>query len=390
VYTSFLYISTFTVNWLALVLALWLGLYLISRNARYAVSWLTALMLWCMAGVFLNVLLAINPPPAVTRKVVWLHYVFPFWPREALMVGGNNWLQGWSVTPALALWHHVTVLFLPEKITPGRWVRIRLAYMLAVAATIVQTNAPILFTTQSSNPLYLNSMQAGSWYPIFATALVILTWTCVINLVIAARNATSNMARQQLLILAWAALVAGLTGPVSIAGSYFNFPIPMLVISLLEAVPIGLIGWSVARYSALMEGRTIQRDFIYNLVLLGLVLAVYLPLSWALQAVYHAPTVILVVFPALAVVKHSSITAVYRVMDRLFYKKETRQLRLSLRQLSRQVGADGTVEVMLGPSLDTLCNSVDACFGLVLVFESQNARTVASYGSLAGIGARQS
>jgi hypothetical protein len=75
VYTSFLYITTFAVNWLALVLVLWLGLYLVSRNARYAVSWLTALMLWCMAGVFLNVLLAINPPSVVTLKVAWLHYI---------------------------------------------------------------------------------------------------------------------------------------------------------------------------------------------------------------------------------------------------------------------------------------------------------------------------
>jgi hypothetical protein len=377
-YTSFLYIGTFAINLLGLVLSIWLGLYLVSRNTKYPVAWLTALMLWCTSGMFLNVLLAINPPPVVTLKVTWLRYIFPFWPQESLSGAHNSWLQGWSVTPALALWHHVTILLLPGKITPWRWLRILLGYLLAVVATIVQTYAPILFSTESSNPLYLNSLQAGSWYPIFAGALVILTWTCVVNLLIAARDATSTMERKQLIILAWAALAAGLAGPVSIIGSYFRVPIPMVVISILGGLPVGLIGWSVARYSALMEGRTILRDFVYNLVLLVLVVLIYLPFGWLFQAIYNAPLVILVVFPALAVITHSSITVLYRFMDRLFYEQETRSLRLSLRTLSRMVGVNGTLEAMLEPSLDRLCTSVDASFGLILVFEDGKFKRVAS------------
>jgi hypothetical protein len=82
VHLSFLYGATFAVNLLALVLAIWLGLYLISRSPRHAISWLTALMLWLLAGVFLNVLLAINPPPVVTLKLTCLRYFFPFWRRD--------------------------------------------------------------------------------------------------------------------------------------------------------------------------------------------------------------------------------------------------------------------------------------------------------------------
>ena len=323
-------------------------------------------------------LLAINPPPVVTLKLTWLRLFFPFWPRETLVGTNNNWLQGWSVAPGLALWHHVTVLLLPGKTNPWRWTRILLGYLLAVVATIVQTNAQILFTAESSNPLYLNSLRAGPWYPIFAIALVILTWTCVVNLIIAVRSAPSPIARKQLLVLAWAALIAGVAGPVSIAGSYFMVPIPMLVVSILEGVPVGLIGWSVARYSALMEGRTIQKDFIYNLVLLGCVLLVYIPISWLLLVIYHVPAVILAVFPVLAVIMHSSMTILYRLMDRLFYKKETRQLRLQLRQLSRIVGIYGTLEGFLSPSLDTLCDAVSASYGLILVFGNNPGNRVLS------------
>jgi hypothetical protein len=155
-------------------------------------------------------------------------------------------------------------------------------------------------------------------------------------------------------------------------------PIPMLVVSILEGIPVGLIGWSVARYSALMEGRTIQKDFVYNLVLLGFVLLVYIPISWLLLVIYHAPVVILAVFPVLAVITHSSMTALYRLMDRLFYKKETQQLRLQLRQLSRLVGLYGTLEGLLSPSLDTLCSSVSASYGLILVFGNNTTSWVVS------------
>jgi hypothetical protein len=378
VHLSFLYVATFVVNLLALVLSIWLGLYLISRNPRHAIAWLTALMLWFMAAVFLNVLLAINPPPVVTLKLTWLRYIFPFWPRETLTGTDQNWLQGWSLAPALALWHHVTVLLLPGRTNPWRWTRILLGYLLAVIAIIVQTNAQILFTAESSSPLYLNSLQAGPWYPIFTIALLLLTWTCVFNLIIAARNAPSSIARKQLMVLAWAALVAGLAGPVSIAGSYFMIPIPMLVVSVLEGVPIGLIGWGVARYSALMEERTIQKDFVYNLVLLGFVLLIYIPISWLLLVIYHAPVVILAVFPVLAVITHSSMTVLYRLMDRLFYKKETRQLRLQLRQITRLVGIYETLEGLLSPSLETICSSVSASYGLILVFGNNIASRVVS------------
>ena len=374
-----LYGATFVVNLLGLVLALWLSLFLISRNPRYPVAWLTAVMLWLMAAMFMNVLLAINPPPVVALKLSWARYLFPFWPRETLTGNPNNWLQGWSVTPALALWHHVSILLLPGRTNVWRWTRILLGYLLAAIAILLQADAQILFSAQTSDPLYLNSLQAGPWYPFFGATLVILTWTCVFNLWRAARVASSKMARQQLLILAWAALCAGLVGPVSIAASYFRVPIPMLVISILEAAPVGLIGWAVVRYSALMHGRTSQRDFIYHLVLLGLVLLVYVPFSWLLQKLYAAPLVIIIFFPALAVLTHASITAVFRLMDWMFYRQETRQLRHGLRQLSRQVGANETLEELLDHPLQTLCRMVQAAYGLVLVFEGPAARRVAAY-----------
>ncbi|NJD58551.1 MAG: hypothetical protein FIA98_04030, partial [Anaerolineae bacterium] len=375
---SFILGATIAVNLTAVVLAIWLGLFLVSRSPKYLIAWMTALTLWLIAAAFQNVLLAINPPPVVLLKLTWLRIFFPFWPRETFLGASNNWLQGWSIAPALAIWHHVTILLLPGRTTIWRWVRILLAYLVAIIAVIVQINAPILFTTEGGNPLFLNSLLAGPWYPIFAVALVVLTWTCVYNLILAARSASSSVARNQLKILAWASLAAGLAGFVSIAASYFRIPIPILVISLLEAIPVALIGYSVARYSALMEGRTIQKDFVYSFFLLSLVLLIYVPISLILIMQYHAPMVLLAVFPPMAVITHSSMTAIDRLRDRIFYSKDTGMLRVELRKLSRQVGVNAPLEMLLKPSLESLCSYVEATYGLILIFGSETPLKIIS------------
>jgi hypothetical protein len=58
-----LYQITFTVNFVALIASLWLGMYLVTRNPRVPTAWLTAFTLWSLGGLFINVLLALNPPP---------------------------------------------------------------------------------------------------------------------------------------------------------------------------------------------------------------------------------------------------------------------------------------------------------------------------------------
>jgi hypothetical protein len=207
----------------------------------------------------------------------------------------------------------------PGRLNAWRWTRILAGYVMAALAIIVQANASILFTVESSDPLYLNSLQAGALYPIFGAALVILTWVSLVNLVRSARAAPSSLPRKQLWILAAATLFAGLTGPLSIVGSGLGWPVPMVFMSLLEAIPVGLIGYGVARYSALMEGRTIRRDFLYSLILLVLVVLVYLVASGILVQVYGVPTVVLVFIPVLAVLTHSLMTTTFRLMDRFFF-----------------------------------------------------------------------
>jgi hypothetical protein len=376
---GFLYYLTFAINFSGLVLALWLGLYLVTRNPRYPIAWLTALTLWSMSGLFLNILLAINPPPLPVYYQTWLRFMYPFWSEAALLGNPNIWLLGWSVAPAVAFWHHATILMRPGRLNAWRWTRILVGYLMALLAIIAQADGSLLFTEQESSPLYLNSLEAGIWFPAFAAALLILTWSSLLNLFRSAQGALAPLPRKQLMLLTYATLVAGLIAPVAMVGSILGWRIPMLVMSLLLIIPVSIMGYGVARYSAAAAGRTIQRDFVYSLVLLALVTLIYLAASLLLVRVYGAPGVIVVFASMLAVVTHSLMSTAYGLLDWLFYRRETRQLRSDLRQLIRLAGEGEALEESLGRALAALCSTVSATYGLLLTFEDQAVRLLAAY-----------
>ena len=84
--------ETFTniVNYAALALAVWLCIYLVTRSSHSQITWLSALTLWSLAGVFLNLLLALNPPPTDITWPTWTHFLFPFCRPNALNSDGTH------------------------------------------------------------------------------------------------------------------------------------------------------------------------------------------------------------------------------------------------------------------------------------------------------------
>ncbi len=323
-----------------------------------------------MSGLFFNVLLAINPPLPVYYQT-WLRFMFPFWPAAALLGNANIWLLGWLVAPAVAFWHHVTVLMRPGRLNAWRQTRILFGYLMAVLAILAQANGSLVYTVPESNPLFLNSLHVGTWYPIFGTALILVTWGSVVNLFRSARDTPATMPHKQLLLLASATLVAGLAAPVSMVGPLLGLPIPMLVMSLLLVIPVSIMGYGVARYSAAAAGRTVQRDFVYSLVSLALVTLVYLAASLLLVKIYGAPGITLVFAPVLAVITHSLMSTAYQALDWLFYRSETRRLRSNLRSLIRLAGEGEALEESLVHALDALCPAISATYGLILTYKSK-------------------
>jgi len=375
-----LYQITFTVNFLALFIALWLGLYLVSRSPRSATAWLTALTLWSLGGLFVNVLLALAPPPATAERLWWHGWLFPFWAADTIHQDATAWLQGWLLGPAVVFWHHATMLMRPGKMNTWRWSRVIAGYVIGIAGVILQYRAKIFTAVVGADPLYINALGAGPYFYIFAMAILVLTGLSAVNLLRSARGTSTNIAKRQLQTLATASLVTVLIAPVSYISTGLNLlQIPMVAMSALAAIYVVMIGYGVARYSAVAEGRTITRDILYDFILTTVISGIYLIVGRILVLAYDAPRVVTIIIPVCAIFTHSFLNIGRRLMDRFFYQKETRRLRSNLQQLSRLAGERETLKEKLDLPLGELCNSVKATYGLIFTFDEDQTLLLSDF-----------
>jgi GAF domain-containing protein len=373
-----LYSSTLLINFVCLIAAVWLGIYVISRNARSLVAWLTGLTLWSMAGLFLNTLLAMNPPPLPENIPNWVAIIFPFWMKDALEQGSAGWLQGWLVIPAIIFWHHVTVLIRPGKLNAWRRTRIILGYIIAGVAILLLERTDLLFTREPGDPLFLNTLNPGPLYPLFMGLLIFFTIFCLVNLVRSSRAAPTVMQRNQLNILILATLIAGLTGPVDLISEAFSIHIPRVSLSVLLGIAVILLGYGVAQYSALVEGRTIRRDFIYNAVAMAVISGMYVLVTWISAQIFAVPAATFIFLVLLAIITHSLFDIARQTLDYFFFNKERRAIRQNLHGLASSIGQQGLQE-SLRLTLDAMCVSVRASYGLIILFQEFSLNQITRY-----------
>jgi hypothetical protein len=148
---------------------------------------------------------------------------------------------------------------------------------------------------------------------------------------------------------------------------------------LLLGSAVFMIGYGVARYSALIEGRVIGRDFLYNGLVILLIATVYLFVVWSSVVIYGVPVVALAIVVILAVLSHSLVDVGRRLFDFLFYNRETRELRAQLRHLAQRAYKAESLAENLSSALETLCRFVHASYGLIVLFKDEDLQLAASY-----------
>ncbi len=344
---------TIAVNFLALAGAVWLGIYIVTRNSRSLIAWLTGLTLWALGGLFLNSLLALNPPPASGDISYLLRLFLPFW-GAVDSNNPNSWLQGWSVAPAIAFWHHMTTLLRPGGLDLWRWIRIIVVYLIAAAAAVLQVIAPIFPGAIEGDPLLINTIEAGPLYPFFAGAILIILAYIISNLFRTALSATFPVIRNQLYVLTAASIIAGLVGPLLILGTSFSLKIPMVAISLPLGVAVGMIGFGVARYSALMSGRTRRRDFFYNFIAISTTTIVYYLLSTILVRIYQLPIIVTQLVVILAIITHSMVSVARGWMNTLIFRDSAQEIRSTFQRLNRLADEHGEWAAYLKAAFELL------------------------------------
>lgn len=270
--------------------------------------------------------------------------------------------------PAIVIWHHVTILLRPGGMNAWRWTRVLLGYATAFATILLLVYTNLIFSRDTGDPIYMDTFNPGPLYPLFMLLLILFTIFCLVNLVRSVRSASTIMQRNQLKILIFATLVAGLTGPIEVITEIFSIGAPRVTLSILLGVAIILIGYGVAQYSALVQGRTIRRDFIYNAIAMLVISALYLLVTRISVELFDVPAAVYILIVILVIITHSLIDYSRHFLDYLFFNRERRKIRQNLSLLADSVG-----EHSLAESLDlmftSMCESVRATFGMVILFD---------------------
>lgn len=370
---------TFLANLIGLATGVWLGLFLVTRSPRRSIAWLSGLTLWSLSSYFVSVLLALIPLRTPAGAARWQAPLLQLWGAGSSPDPSSTWLQGWLMIPAIVFWHHATTLMRSPR--PGAWqqTRIVLGYAGAVVAAILQARLSLLLIATGGDPLYLNAVRAGPLYPLALITGVAFAAASIANLLHSARAPATAILRTQFRVLAIGTLLAGSLVSVSVAGSSLGLPVPIVIPSLLLLATMLIMGHGVARYSAFVEGRSARRDFFQSAVTSALVFGVYLALTWiGVHTLDLTPSAYILV--AIVIVSTHFLVDTFRLRrDESLHQRDARYVQTNLRKLARLAGNREEVDHALSIALQSLCAAGEAIYGLIAVFEEEEAPVVAGY-----------
>lgn len=341
---------TTIVNLSALAIALWLGFYIVTRSPRSLISWLAALTFWTLCSLFLYASLIAHLPDAGIFTWLWQAVIF-----------------------VLPLWWHLTALLLPERARQNRvWnnanqIGIPLGYIAAFVLVALGFSSDVFLSqTPTGVPLYTNYRVPGYLYPLFFAFAVLGTIPISVNL-LRARKYGDAVLRPQFTLMLWATLLVGVGGFLYIAGTQFQWPIPVLAPDLLLGAGVLFLGYVVARYAAFLEGRAIERDFSYTLLVVGSLTLFYVLVVTALYIDGTVSFVTLALTVVGTVAANSLFDGVRLTLDRVFYQERFQTLRANLRALAREVGTGQTTHERLQGILNALCRALQITRGFIAV-----------------------
>ncbi len=337
---------TTNINLFALAISLWLGTYTITRSRTSLRAWLAAAALWVLTAYFFQSAIALNIPNS------------PFSALRALIV---------FIVP---LWIHLTYLFLPPHTHRARWMEwgiIPLGYALAVVIAALGIFTNLLFDSQLDAQLFTNTRQSGPAYYLILPLLVLGFGISLWNLW-RGRQATPNpKLRGQFNALIAATMIEALAGALVAYGTAYSVPIPFLIPDTLYFAGVFLFGYTVARYNATLEGRPIDRDFVYTLLVVGSLTLFYCVVVWALYVNGQVSFLSLALTVVGTVLANSLFDRLRLTLDRVFYQRQFQRLRSNLRGLAREAGAGETLNERLNTILSSTCRFLRIKRGFIAV-----------------------
>jgi hypothetical protein len=354
-----LFALTSAISFICLTLSLWLGFYIVTRSPRSSTSWLAGATLWSLCGTFLNSLTYVQGLPGE---------------------GTLPWWWGWSVALAVPFWFHLSVSLLPSKAARKQRLLVILIYLLTLNFVAMEAYTPWVFAgTTGKSPIYNSAQRPGPLFPLFGLFLVAVPALSLYNLYLSWRQAKSPSLQRQFATLLWATSLAIFSGIYTSLSIWLGLDTPTLISNLSLGAGVALLGYGVARYNALIEGRAIILDVIYTSLATALVVGVYLLAAFVSDLVFDVPFIAFIFVIMLAIVSHSLYDGARTYLDRLFYRQQYRELRANLRDFARTTAPNQDIQDRLQAILQTLCRSLEVSRGFITLREGEGFIPVASW-----------
>jgi len=340
-------------NFICLVVSLWLGFYIVTRSPRSRVSWLASATLWSLSGTFLNTLINIHAP---------------------LGMSSLPWWRGWTISIAVPFWFHLSVSLLPDKVAKRRRPLVILIYLLTLNFIAMEVYTPWVFADMDiKSSIYYSAQQPGLLYPLFGLYLIIIPSLSFHNLWLGWKQVNRTPIQRQFAILLQATCLAIFSGIYATLSTWLGLDAPTLFSTLSLGAGVALLGYGVARWNALIEGRVIVLDFFYTSLVIGLITGAYLLAAWVSNLIFSVPLIAFVFILILAIASHSLYDWVRTYLDRIFYSRQKyRELRANLRDLARSTTSDHNIQERLQVILQTLCQSLDVNRGFIALQEGES------------------
>jgi hypothetical protein len=320
---------------------------------------LASATLWSLCGYFLNSLTYLHDPSG--------EGILPWW-----------W--GWGVVIAAPLWFHLSVCLLSDKPAKKQHPLIILLYLLALNFVAMEAYTPWVFTgTTMKPPIYNSAQHPGPLYPLFGLYLVIVPTLSLYNLRLGWKQAKSPPIQRQFATLLWATSLAISSGIVTTLSTWLGLDTPILISNLSLGMGVALLGYGMARYNALIEGRVIGLDFIYTFLAIGLVVGAYLLAALISDLVFDVPFIAFIFIMMLTIVSHSLYDWARTYLDRLFYHQQYHELRANLRDFAHTTTPDHDIRGRLQVILQNLCRSLEVSKGFIALREEESSVVIAHW-----------
>jgi hypothetical protein len=370
---QFLAFVTTLINLVGLAVCLCLGFYVVTRTPRSRLSWLAALLLWSLAGFYLHNTMAVHVPGS--RMLPWLRLA----DMLALPFGFHLILLLPPGKEPSRLGFYLPSLRLPDAVqrrlgNASRAV-VPLAYGLSLALTLggvfpfpmgvpaVEATSPVLF---------LSDLSGGPLHPLSLAYLFLLAFLASLHLWQGWKRAPNLRYRRRYTPLFVAVLLTCLGGTYLALGIWLELPLPGFPGDLAVGIAAVTLGYLVARHNARIQGINVQRDLLYISLIVGSFTIFYVIIAEILYLgghIFSPLTLILIIVVAISsLMLYDGLRA---MVDRLFYREQSQQLRANLRALARETGMGQSLSDRLQAILSALCHELHIRGGFIALRQDE-------------------